>query len=185
MNSHVPDFRKRKLGRPNELPPTTIDGRSFFCVAEYQSLGSRNIISTMNAVKNAFGRIKANIPKGGAGGGPTVPPAAGAGVGVLIALGFGTYAAYHSMVTIQPGHKGVVYNRFGGLNEKHILKEGLNFVVPWFQRPVVFDVRTRPQPIDTTSGSKDLQMVTISLRVLFKPDPNQLGFIYRRLGTGT
>jgi prohibitin 2 len=88
------------------------------------------------------------------------------------------------MVTVQPGHKGVVYNRFGGLDENHILKEGLNFVIPWFQRPVVFDIRTRPQPIDTTSGSKDLQMVTISLRVLFKPDPNALGHIYRRLGTG-
>jgi len=87
------------------------------------------------------------------------------------------------MVTVQPGHKGVVYNRIGGLDENHILKEGLNIVVPWFQRPVVFDIRTRPQPIDTTSGSKDLQMVTISLRVLFKPDPNQLGFIYRRLGS--
>jgi len=112
-----------------------------------------------------------------------VPPAAGAGVSFLIALGLGTYGAYHSMVTVQPGHKGVVYNRFGGLDEKHVLKEGLNFVVPWFQRPIVFDIRTRPQPIDTTSGSKDLQMVTISLRVLFKPDPHELGFIYRRLGT--
>ena len=30
----------------------------------------------------------------------------------------------------------------------------------------------------------DLQMVQISLRVLFKPDPDQLPFIYRRLGKG-
>ena len=140
----------------------------------------------MNNLKNVFSRVAANMPKGGAGGagGPSVPPAAGAGVSFLIALGLGTYGAYHSMVTVQPGHKGVVYNRFGGLDEKHVLKEGLNFVVPWFQRPIVFDIRTRPQPIDTTSGSKDLQMVTISLRVLFKPDPHELGFIYRRLGTG-
>lgn len=109
----------------------------------------------MNAVKGLFGKLRAAVPKG-AGGAPGggVPAGAGAGVSVLVALGLGTYGAYHSMVTIQPGHKGVVYNRFGGLDDKHILREGLNFVVPWFQRPIVFDVRTRPQPIDTTSGSK-------------------------------
>lgn len=117
-------------------------------------------------------------------GGGGVPQGSGTGVSFLILTGLGAYGAYNSLVTVQPGHKGVVYNRFGGLDDKHRLNEGLNFVIPWFQRPIIFDVRTRPQPIDTTSGSKDLQMVTISLRVLFKPDPNQLGFIYRRLGKG-
>ena len=86
--------------------------------------------------------------------------------------------------TVQPGHLGVVYNRVGGLANTSTLKEGLNFVIPWFQRPVVFDIRTRPQLINTQSGSKDLQMVQISLRVLFKPNPNELPFIYRRLGRG-
>mmetsp|Transcript_32028 Transcript_32028/g.54016 ORF Transcript_32028/g.54016 Transcript_32028/m.54016 type:complete len:308 (-) Transcript_32028:32-955(-) len=129
----------------------------------------------MNAIRGAFARVK--IPGGGA-----APPGGGAGVTGLILAGLGVYGAYHSVVTVQPGHKGVVYNRFGGLDPKHQLNEGLNFVVPWFQRPIVFDVRTRPQPIDTNSGSKDLQTVTISLRVLFKPDPNELAFIYRRLG---
>jgi len=118
----------------------------------------------MNNLRNAFTKAWSSVPKGGAGGaggaGPQVPAGAGAGVSVLIALGFGTYAAYHSMVTVQPGHRGIVYNRFGGLDDKHHLKEGLNFVVPWFQRPIVFDIRTRPQPIDTTSGSKGKQPAT-------------------------
>eukprot|EP00599_Poterioochromonas_sp_BG-1_P005832 CAMPEP_0173149522 /NCGR_PEP_ID=MMETSP1105-20130129/10377_1 /TAXON_ID=2985 /ORGANISM="Ochromonas sp., Strain BG-1" /LENGTH=271 /DNA_ID=CAMNT_0014064407 /DNA_START=228 /DNA_END=1040 /DNA_ORIENTATION=- len=86
------------------------------------------------------------------------------------------------MVTVQPGHAGVIYNRFGGLDERTRLSEGINFVLPWLQRAIVYDIRTRPQPIDTQSGSKDLQMVQISLRVLFKPDPENLGFIYRKLG---
>lgn len=113
----------------------------------------------MNNLRNAFSKAWSSVPKGGAGGagGPQVPAGAGAGVSVLIALGAGTYAAYHSMVTVQPGHRGIVYNRFGGLDDKHHLKEGLNFVIPWFQRPIVFDIRTRPQPIDTTSGSKGKQ----------------------------
>lgn len=89
------------------------------------------------------------------------------------------------MITVTPGHVGIVYNRFGlnggGLQEG-FCNEGLNFVVPWFQRPIIFDIRTRPKLINTTSGSKDLQMVEISLRVLFRPDSNRLHSIYRSLG---
>ncbi|KAJ1436460.1 band 7 family-domain-containing protein [Ochromonadaceae sp. CCMP2298] len=129
----------------------------------------------MNQVRAVFTRMS---QQGGGG----VPQGSPTGVYALIVGGLGVYGAYNSLITIQPGHRGIVYNRFGGLDDRHLLREGLNLVIPWFQRAIVFDVRTRPQPIDTNSGSKDLQMVTISLRVLFKPDPNQLGFIYRRLG---
>ena len=59
----------------------------------------------------------------------------------------------------------------------------MNFIIPWFQRTIVYDVKTRPQLINTQSGSKDLQMIQISLRVLFRPNPQRLTFIYRRLGT--
>lgn len=115
-------------------------------------------------------------------GGVTSPPASSGGVIGLSLLGGGAYAAYHAAMTVQPGHLGLIYNRFGGLNDTEMLRPGLNFVVPWFQRAIIYDVRTRPQHIDTQSGSKDLQMVQISLRVLFKPDPGFLPFIYRRIG---
>lgn len=61
--------------------------------------------------------------------------------------------------------------------------EGLNFNIPWFERPVVYDIRTRPVNLQTLTGSKDLQMVTIAVRVLHKPDPSKLVWIYRTLGT--
>jgi prohibitin 2 len=60
--------------------------------------------------------------------------------------------------------------------------EGLNFNIPWFERPYIFDIRTRPVNLQTLTGSKDLQMVTIAIRVLHKPNPNQLVWIYRFLG---
>ena len=105
---------------------------------------------TMNNFRNVYARVSATIPKATPGG--SAP--GGGSIAFLAILGLAGYGTYHSVVTVQPGHKGVVYNRFGGLSEKADLKEGLNFVVPWFQRPIVFDLRTRPQPIDTTSGSK-------------------------------
>ena len=95
------------------------------------------------------------------------------------------FVAYKSIYTIEPGHIGLIYSRFGGLDENRRLREGINFVIPWFQRAIVYDVRTRPQPIETQSGSKDLQMVQISLRVLFRPDVQNLTTVYRRLGKGT
>jgi hypothetical protein len=53
----------------------------------------------------------------------------------------------------------VIYNRFNlgsgvGIQDRHVMREGLNFVVPWVQRPVIFDIRTRPKLINSTSGSK-------------------------------
>jgi prohibitin 2 len=119
----------------------------------------------------------------GGGGGSKLPSGPGSTLVKLMAgAGLGAYGLYNSMVTIQPGHLGITYNRFGGISETTSLKEGLNFVIPWFQRAIVFDIKTRPQLINTQSGSKDLQMVQISLRVLFRPDSNNLPFIYRRLG---
>lgn len=135
----------------------------------------------MSQFKQAFTKFAARVASA-ASEQPTVPSGGGKAVVALTGLALAGYAGYHSMVTIQPGHAAIVYNRIGGIDENVLLTEGLNFVVPWFQRAIVYDVRTRPQPIDTQSGSKDLQMVQISLRVLFKPDVKALPFMYRRLG---
>ena len=88
---------------------------------------------------------------GGSGGGGG---AAGAIIGGLVLIGGGATGAYYSMVTINPGHKGIVYSRFGGLVEKWTLNEGLNFIVPWIHRPIVFDVRTQVSFTDTVTGTK-------------------------------
>jgi len=60
--------------------------------------------------------------------------------------------------------------------------EGTHFVVPWVERAIIYDVRARPNTITSTSGTKDLQMVNIGLRVLTRPLPDQLPTIYRSLG---
>lgn len=56
-------------------------------------------------------------------------------------------------------------------------------MLPWFDRPIIYDVRARPNVITSTSGSRDLQMVNIGLRVLTRPIPQKLPEIYRTLGT--
>lgn len=78
-------------------------------------------------------------------------------------------------------HRAIVFNRIGGIKEK-VYEEGTHLMVPWFERPIIFDVRARPNVISTTSGSHDLQMVNIGLRVLTRPMPEKLPEIYRTLG---
>jgi hypothetical protein len=41
----------------------------------------------------------------------------------------------------------------------HPCSEGTHLMVPWFERPIIYDVRARPSLIQSQSGSRDLQMV--------------------------
>merc|ERR1712077_149521 len=62
------------------------------------------------------------------------------------------------------------------------LAEGLHFKLPWFQYPIIYDIRARPRKITSPTGSKDLQMVNISLRVLSRPDMSMIPALHRELG---
>jgi prohibitin 2 len=56
-------------------------------------------------------------------------------------------------------------------------------MIPWVERPIIYDVRARPNTISSTSGSRDLQMINVSMRVLTRPNALRLQEIYRTLGT--
>ena len=44
-----------------------------------------------------------------------------------------------------------------------------SIVMSWFKRPIIYDVRARPNLVESTSGSRDLQMVTSSYLDPFPP----------------
>lgn len=137
-------------------------------------------------VKEAFQRLAKNMPKGGMpsggnGGGGGAAAAAAKATSALVAAGVLGYGSYNAVFTVPGGHRAVMYNRITGMKEG-MYGEGLNFNIPWFDRPIVYDVRTRPCNLQTLTGSKDLQMVTIGVRVLHKPNPSKLVWIYQYLG---
>ena len=135
--------------------------------------------------KEAFQKMAQNMPNGGGGGGPNrgagAAAAASRAAGALMMAGGLGYGAFNSVYTVEGGHRAVVFNRVIGMKDT-VYNEGLNFNIPWFKRPVIYDIRTRPVNLQTLTGSKDLQMVTIGIRVLHRPDPNHLVWIYRHLG---
>ncbi|XP_011047712.1 PREDICTED: prohibitin-1, mitochondrial isoform X1 [Populus euphratica] len=114
---------------------------------------------------------------------PNLP--GGGAVGTLIKLGviggLGLYGAANSLYNVDGGHRAIMFNRIVGVKDK-VYPEGTHFMVPWFERPVIYDVRARPHLVESTSGSRDLQMVKIGLRVLTRPVADQLPEIYRTLG---
>ena len=78
-------------------------------------------------------------------------------------------------------------------------------MLPWFERPIIYDVMSHPQVISSQTGTRgtpfaspaprpnrlhapsappvaDLQTINISLRILYRPDPENLVHIYRDLG---
>jgi hypothetical protein len=83
-----------------------------------------------------------------------------------------------SIYDVKGGTRAVIFDRVSGVKED-VVNEGTHFLVPWLQRAIVYDVRTRPRNISTTTGSKDLQMVTLTLRVLHRPEVKQLPKIYQ------
>ncbi|CAE8639416.1 unnamed protein product [Polarella glacialis] len=73
------------------------------------------------------------------------------------------------------------YNRISGVGSTNY-REGVHFVIPWLERAIHFDVRSRPHTLTSLTGSRDLQMVSISLRALCRPNIDKLPEIYRTLG---
>merc|ERR1712115_218850 len=63
-----------------------------------------------------------------------------------------------------------------------VVGEGTHFMIPWVQRPIIFDIRARPKNVPAITGSKDLQNVNITLRILFRPRADALPEIYTTLG---
>merc|ERR1712070_896813 len=91
------------------------------------------------------------------------------------------YGGTNAMYTVEGGHRAVIYDRFSGVDTA-VKAEGLHFRVPWLQRPNVFDIRTRPYELTSLTGSRDLQMVNMRLRVLFAPMSDKLPTILKTIG---
>jgi len=99
------------------------------------------------------------------------------GVGLALAGGVVNSALFN----VDGGHRAVIFDRFAGIKQ-NVIGEGTHFMIPWVQRPIIFDIRARPKNVPSVTGSKDLQNVNITLRILFRPKPDALPNIYTTLG---
>lgn len=98
-----------------------------------------------------------------------------------VPLGVAALGVQASLYDVPGGYRAVMFDRFAGVKPQ-ATGEGTHFLLPWLQRAILYDVRVKPRTISTTTGSKDLQMITLSLRVLSRPDVQHLSSIYQGLG---
>eukprot|EP01018_Ginkgo_biloba_P005920 Gb_09762 [translate_table: standard] len=96
-------------------------------------------------------------------------------------LGLGGSLVNASLYTVDGGQRAVLFDRFRGVLEQ-TAGEGTHLLVPWLQKPFIFDIRTRPHTFSSVSGTKDLQMVNLTLRVLSRPQEDKLPHIFKMLG---
>lgn len=99
------------------------------------------------------------------------------------AFGLGAAATVlnSSLYTVDGGQRAVLFDRFRGILDETV-GEGTHFLIPWVQKPYIFDIRTRPHTFSSISGTKDLQMVNLTLRLLSRPDTARLPVIVQNLG---
>ncbi|KRY34459.1 Protein l(2)37Cc [Trichinella spiralis] len=86
-----------------------------------------------------------------------------------------------ALYNVDGGQRAVIFDRFTGV-KPDVVGEGTHFLIPWVQKPIVFDIRATPRNVAVVTGSKDLQNVHTTLRILFRPIPEELPKIYTNIG---
>ena len=58
----------------------------------------------------------------------------------------------------------------------------MHFKIPIIQVPRYFEIRSRYRMVTTQTGTRDLQRVNLTLRILFRPNEDQLPMILNNIG---
>ncbi|XP_024982918.1 prohibitin-1, mitochondrial-like [Cynara cardunculus var. scolymus] len=71
--------------------------------------------------------------------------------------------ACNTLYNDEGGQRAIIFTCLVG-GEGQVYPKGTHIVIPWLERPIIYDVRARPHPhphlVESTSGSRDLQMVS-------------------------
>lgn len=70
-----------------------------------------------------------------------------------VPAGIGLSILSSAVYSVDGGERAVIFDRVAGV-KKTVVGEGMHFVIPWLQKPIIYDIRMRPRIITTTTGSK-------------------------------
>lgn len=97
-------------------------------------------------------------------------------VGVFFILGG---VLWNGVVQVPAGYAGVLL-RFGALQGS--LPPGMHVVVPGVNSVVLMETRTQKEESQASAASRDLQVVTTTIALNFRLDPQKVAQIYANLG---
>jgi prohibitin 1 len=109
---------------------------------------------------------------------PLLNRLAGIGIGMSVVGGIANTCLYN----VEGGFAAVIFDQFRGGVQDEVKGEGTHFLIPLVQTPIFYDMRLKPRQIPVVTGSKDLQNVSITLRILHRPQRDKLPVIHKTLG---
>ena len=98
----------------------------------------------------------------------------------LALIGLGVVGTRFIFV-VDGGQRALIFNKLKGLQDK-VYGEGMHFKIPFIWTPRFFEVRSRFRLISSTTGTRDLQQVDLTLRILFRPKEEKLSEILNNIG---
>jgi len=101
-----------------------------------------------------------------------------AGVLFLIVIGLAT----QSFQIVRAGERGVVFNTLAGGVQSRLLKEGLQFKIPFVEDIIPVDVKVQKSETDAQAASKDLQIVRSRIALNYHVDPERVNTVYQDIG---
>ena len=83
------------------------------------------------------------------------------GLGLALAGGVANSALYN----VDGGHRAVMFDRFRGVLPL-VTGEGTHFMIPWVQRPILFDIRARPKNVPSITGNSGIKLSNKIINVI-------------------
>lgn len=99
----------------------------------------------------------------------------------LLSTGIGVNIFYKSLYIVEPGFFSIKFNIFNGVGSR-VYKEGYHLLIPYVERPIIYDCRMKNYLQNCICGTQDLQKVTLKTRIICKPRIDKLPDLYRLLG---
>jgi regulator of protease activity HflC (stomatin/prohibitin superfamily) len=88
---------------------------------------------------------------------------------------------WSGFVTIGAGERGVVFSKFGGVQER-VLGEGWQFKIPFVESVIPMDVKIQKSETQASASSRDLQIVSSVIALNYHVDPAAVNRVYQDVG---
>jgi regulator of protease activity HflC (stomatin/prohibitin superfamily) len=99
-------------------------------------------------------------------------------VGLIFIVMFGSSMFY----TIEPGEKGVIFEKFGGgLDKETVYPQGFHIIAPW-NTLHIYDVKLHDTFEKMEVLSKNGLSIRIDLSFRYKPVPEKIGYLHDEIG---
>ena len=88
-----------------------------------------------------------------------------------------------TFLTIDPGHKGVLFKRFGGgIDKETVYSQGFHVVAPW-NKMFIYDTRVQENFEKMDVLSKNGLNIQVELSYRFYPEGDRIGYLHNEVGT--